>query len=78
MTTKWDKFSKNNRFVDKSLLAKLGQLTTTTVVVIGTKPSDFAINHPLDSNLFRDAIKDVERKPPTPAYISALANSVRT
>lgn len=77
MTTKWDKFSKNNRFVDKSLLVKLGQLTTTGVIV-GTKPSDFAINHPLDSHLFRDAIKDVERKAPTSAYISALANSVCT
>lgn len=76
MTTKWNKFSKNNRFVDNSLLEKLGQLSTN-VVVVGSKASEFAINHPLDSNLYRDAIKDAEHKPSTSAYISTLTNSVR-
>lgn len=77
MTTKWDKFSKNNRFVDVGLLKNLGKLTTTTVV-IGSQPSGFSINHPLDSDLFREAIKEVDRKQPTSAYISALTNSIRT
>lgn len=76
MTTKWDKFSKNNRFVDEKLIKNLGKLTTTTVIV-GSKPSGFAINHPLDSDLFREAIKDVDRKQQTSAYVSALTNSIR-
>ncbi len=76
MTTKWDNFSKNNRFVDDKLLKTLGRLTTTSVVV-GSKPSGFAINHPLDSDLFREAIKDVDRKQPTSEYVSALTNSIR-
>lgn len=76
MTTKWDNFSKNNRFVDYKLLRNLGKLTNKTVVV-GSQPSGFSVNHPLDSDLFREAIKDVDRKQPTSAYISALTNSMR-
>lgn len=77
MTTKWEKFSKNNRFVDDKLLKNLGKLTDP-VVIVGTKASGFAINHPLDSNMFREAIRDVDRKPPTSAYISNLASSFQT
>lgn len=76
MTTKWEKFGNNNQYVDAKLLQTLGKLTTA-VKVVEVRSSGFAINHPLDSNMFREAIKGVDRRQPSIEMMNAVTNSAR-
>lgn len=62
MKTLWDKMQINNNSVDKNLLSELQRLNQTTKVEVpNTQASGFTINHPFDSNIFREAMKDSEK-----------------
>ena len=48
--------------VDKDLLAELQKLNQAAKAAsLITEPSKFAINHPLDSNIFKDTIKGIDK-----------------
>lgn len=75
MTTKWKELSKNNRYVDERLLDHLKQLTPA-VKTVEVKSAGYVINHPLDSNMFREALKDSNKKPNS-QYITTAVSSIR-
>lgn len=77
MTKKWAKLYENNLHVDEKLLNSLQQIASIAKASpVKVKSSGFAINHPLDSSLFRETIREVNQKPSV-EYINSITNSIR-
>ncbi|HAV4193809.1 hypothetical protein SOI69_01270 [Acinetobacter pittii] len=62
MKTLMGNINPNSAHVNCKLLEELEKLNTINKLDSNIKPSGFAINHPFDSNIYRDAIKDSERQ----------------
>lgn len=76
MKVEWKELYKNNSHVDERLLESLSQLNSVNIKSSDVKSAGYAINHPLDSSMFREAIKDSIRKPSS-EYIATAVNSIR-
>lgn len=62
MSSILNEMQRNNINIDEKLLVELQRFNQTNHVVLPSIESPkFTINHPFDSNLFRDAIKDVDK-----------------
>lgn len=78
MIKKFEHLYSNNQYVDEKLIKSLGGITPNKLrdQLVSKKSSGFVINHPLESTIFRETVKDTVNKP-NAEFINKLTHSIQ-
>ncbi|AYO54383.1 hypothetical protein [Acinetobacter wuhouensis] len=78
MINKFENLYLNNQYVDQMLIQSLEGITPKKLrdQQAPKKSSGFVINHPLESMMFREMIKETGRKP-NAEFINKLTNYIK-